>query len=97
MLQTEKKIRAAGLPVAVAAAIKSKYTGWAIAEADKKEPYKQRTIYEADLKNGMKKKAVAFKEDGYPDKSRNFNGCFVTKIIRHPLISFIYKKLLNPV
>ena len=63
-LETEKKIKAADLPKAVAAALKMKYPGWAIAEADKTETSKHGTIYEADLKNGMKKKAVAFKEDG---------------------------------
>ena len=67
-LETEKEIKAADLPVAVAASIKSKYPGWTIAEADKTETSKHGTIYEADLKNGMKKKAVAFKEDGSPVK-----------------------------
>jgi len=67
-LETEKKIKAADLPKAVAAAIKLKYPGWANAEADKTETSKHGTIYEADLKNGIKKKAVAFKEDGTPVK-----------------------------
>ncbi len=63
-LETGKKIKAADLPKALAAAAKLKYPGQAIAEADKTETSKHGTIYEADLKNGMKKKAVAFKEDG---------------------------------
>ena len=65
-LETEKEIKAANLPKAVAEAIKSKYSGWTITEADKTESLKHGTIYEADLKKGMEKKGVAFKEDGTP-------------------------------
>lgn len=67
-LETEKEIKAADLPKAVSAAIKLKYPGWAIIEADKTETSKHGTIYEADQKSGTKKKAVAFKEDGTPVK-----------------------------
>ena len=65
-LETEKKINATNLPKAVADAIKSKYPGWTISEADKTETSKHGTIYEADLKKGMDKKSVAYKEDGTP-------------------------------
>ena len=67
-LETEKQIKSAELPKDVAAAIKAKYPGWKIAEADKTETAKNGTIYEADLKNGAKKKSTAFKEDGTPVK-----------------------------
>lgn len=63
-LETERQIKIANLPIAVGAAIKSKYPGWTIAEADKTESLKHGTIYEADLKKGKIKKGVAFKEDG---------------------------------
>ena len=42
----------------------SKYPGWAITEADKTESAKHGVIFEADLKKGKEKKAVAYKEDG---------------------------------
>lgn len=67
-LETEKEIKATNLPVAVAAAIKKNYQGWAVAEADKTETSKHGTIYEADLKKGTLKKSVAYKEDGTPVK-----------------------------
>jgi hypothetical protein len=63
-VETEKEIKAADLPTAVATAIKSSYPGWSIVEADKTETAKHGTIYEADLKKGSAKKAVAYKEDG---------------------------------
>ena len=63
-LETEKEIKAASLPTAVATAIKTNYPGWTIIEADKTETSKHGTIYEADLKKGKSKKAVAYKEDG---------------------------------
>ncbi len=63
-LETVNEINAANLPKAVAEAIKSKYPGWTIAEADKTETSKIGTIYEADLKMGTEKKSVAYKEDG---------------------------------
>lgn len=67
-METEKEIKAGDLPKAVTAAIKSKYPGWSIAEADKTETSIHGTIYEANLKNGIKKKTLAFKEDGTPVK-----------------------------
>lgn len=63
-LETEKKIKASDLPKSVAEAIKSTYSGWRIAEADKTETSKHGTIYEADLKMGKKNKSVAYKENG---------------------------------
>lgn len=65
-LETEKEIKIANLPKAVADAINLKYPGWTITEADKTESSKHGTIYEADLKKGIEKKDVAFKEDGLP-------------------------------
>lgn len=67
-LETEKEIKATSLPMAVANAIKKTYPGWTIAEADKTETSKQGAIYEADLKKGTGKKAVAYKENGTPIK-----------------------------
>lgn len=67
-LETEKEIKAASLPTAVAKAIETTYPGWTITEADKTETAKHGTIYEADLKKGMKKKAVAYSEAGTPVK-----------------------------
>ncbi|WP_051929391.1 PepSY-like domain-containing protein [Flavobacterium sp. 83] len=63
-LETEREIKAVNLPKAVLAAVKSKYSDWKIAEADKTESLKHGTIYEVDLKKGMKSKSLAFKEDG---------------------------------
>ena len=63
-LETEQMIKATELPKAVADAIKAKYPGWIIAEADKTESAKLGAIYEADLKKGKLKKAVAYKADG---------------------------------
>ena len=63
-LETEREIKAVNLPKAVLAAVKSKYNDWKIAEADKTETSKHGTIYEVDLKKGMKSKSLAFKEDG---------------------------------
>ena len=63
-LETEKEIKATSLPAAVTTAIKTNYPGWTISEADKTETSKHGTIYEADLKKGMSKKSVAYKEDG---------------------------------
>jgi hypothetical protein len=65
-LETEKQIKTADLPKAVADAIKTKYPGWVITEADITETAKHGTIYEADLKKDALKKGVTFKEDGTP-------------------------------
>jgi hypothetical protein len=65
-LETEREIKVAALPAAVAAAVKAKYPGWIIAEADKTETAKHGLIYEVDLTKGTEKKDAAFKEDGTP-------------------------------
>lgn len=67
-LETEKEIPAASLPPAVSKAIATTYPGWSITEADKTETAKHGTIYEADLKKGIGKKAVAHLENGTPVK-----------------------------
>ena len=63
-LETEQEIKASSLPAAVLANVKSKYATWKIAEADKTETDKHGTIYEVDLKKGLKSKSLAFKADG---------------------------------
>lgn len=63
-LETEQEIKSASLPTAVLSNVKMKYATWKIAEADKTETAKHGTIYEVDLKKGMKSKSLAFKEDG---------------------------------
>ncbi len=63
-LETESEIKSTELPKAVLASINKTYPGWKIAEADKTETSKHGLIYEADLKNGMKSKSLAYKEDG---------------------------------
>lgn len=63
-LETEQEIKTANLPKAVLASVKIKYNDWKIAEADKTETAKHGTIYEVDLKKGLKTKSLAFKADG---------------------------------
>lgn len=63
-LETEKEINVSELPKAVNDAIQKKYPGWKITEADRTETAKNGLIYEADIKSGIHKKEVAFKEDG---------------------------------
>ena len=63
-LETEKEIKSTALPKAVLSAINTKYPGWKIVEADETETSKHGKIFEADLKKGMKKKGVSYKEDG---------------------------------
>lgn len=63
-LETEREIKTANLPKAVLSTVKSKYSDWKIAEADKTESMKHGTIYEVNLKKGMKSKSLAFKENG---------------------------------
>ncbi|MEP6597208.1 MAG: PepSY-like domain-containing protein [Ginsengibacter sp.] len=65
-VETEKIISASQLPEGVVNAIKTKYAGWTITEADQTESAKHGTIYEADIRKGKDKKALAFKEDGTP-------------------------------
>ena len=63
-LETEQEIKASSLPAAVLSNVKTKYATWKIAEADKTETDKHGTIYEVDLKKGLKSKSLAFKADG---------------------------------
>lgn len=63
-VETEKEITVSEFPKAVTDAIQKKYPGWKITEADRTETAKNGLIYEADIKSGMHKKEVAFKEDG---------------------------------
>lgn len=65
-VETEKKIAVSEFPKPVADAIQKQYPGWKITEADRTETAKNGLIYEADIKSGMQKKEVAFKEDGTP-------------------------------
>ena len=67
-LETEKQIPATELPKAVQSAVKTKYPGWTIKEADMTDTAKHGAIYEVDLKMAKKKKSAAFKEDGSPVK-----------------------------
>lgn len=63
-LETEMQIPVSELPKPVADAIQKQYPGFQILEADKTETAKHGTIYEADIKSGSIKKALAYKEDG---------------------------------
>lgn len=63
-LETEQEIKVASLPAVVLSNVKMKYAAWKIVEADKTESAKHGTIYEVDLKKGLKSKSLAFKADG---------------------------------
>lgn len=63
-LETEQEIKASDLPKAVLSNVKIKFANWKIAEADKTETAKHGTIYEVDLKKGLKTKSLAFKANG---------------------------------
>ncbi|TDD95954.1 PepSY-like domain-containing protein [Flavobacterium cellulosilyticum] len=63
-LETEREIKIDNLPKGILESVKSKYSDWKIAEVDKTDSSKHGTIYEVDLKKGMKSKSLAFKEDG---------------------------------
>ena len=67
-VETEKVIAVSEFPKAVTNAIQKNYPGWKISEADRTETAKNGLIYEADIKSGIHKKEVAFKEDGTPVK-----------------------------
>lgn len=62
-LETETEIKIADLPVAVSAAIKTKYASWAITSASKIEAAKG-TQFEADIKKGKEKKEILLNADG---------------------------------
>ena len=65
-LETEVEIKESELPVAAHDAITTICSGWAISESYKIETGQNGIIFEVDLRKGMLKKVVAFKEDGTP-------------------------------
>lgn len=63
-LETEQEIKVSSLPEAVLTQVKKNYSDWKVVEADKTDTAKNGTIYEVDLKKGLKTKSLAFKADG---------------------------------
>jgi hypothetical protein len=63
-IDTERKIKIADVPTAIAETINSIYTGWTIHKIVKKETPKSGTVYEVSLKKSTEKETVTLNEDG---------------------------------
>lgn len=63
-VETEAEISIAELPVAVAAAVKTKHPGAAVLKAYKIETAKGRVTYETEIKTGNKKTEMILNADG---------------------------------
>ena len=63
-VETETKIPVTDLPAAVAQSIKAKYKGLTLVGVDRIDTSKNETLYEAELKSGVKIKEVVFNPDG---------------------------------
>jgi len=63
-IETERKIKVAELPTAIAQTIKSIYSDWTIHKIVKKETSKIGIFYDVEMKKKDEKMTVTFNEDG---------------------------------